>query len=299
MKPFVLAARFSMPVLILITALALWPAQSGAQEAHADYVVMGKSINHRQTSAGELGLLNTVFFAEVFKLPGGIIRNAILHGPGEAAAGLRFSDGDIHFLAGTRRYSIEALTEHFPDETYFFSFDTPDGNVRRMPVRFERDAGESRNPGPIRVTLKQGGVEAEPVSIDPEQDLEVSWSPFSKGSADPKGIIDDMIYVMMGDCMGNETVHSGHAISNPNALTYVAERFVIPASKLAPGQPFQLEVEHSNMDTAEWQQIEQIITYAATTFLDIRTTGEDPGMRTCPHQPYAMDGGQTDRERLP
>lgn len=301
MKSLFSIAHATLPTLLLTGSLGLGPVDALGQERHADYVVIGKSINHRQAADGDLQLLNTVFFAEVFKLPGGEIRNAVLHGPGEAAEGLAFSDGDIHFLAGTRRYSIEALTEHFPDETYFFSFDTPDGNVRRMPVRFERDAGESRNPGPIRVTLRQAAREVNPLAVDPDRDLEVSWSPFEKGAADPRGIIDDMIYVMMGDCMGNETVHSGHAISDPHALTFVAERFVIPADKLLPGQPFQLEIEHSNMDTAIWRQIEQIITYAATTFLDIRTTGEDLSNQRqgCPEQPFAMDGGQTDRERQP
>ena len=285
---------------LLVACFLVGCAASGTAEAqhqHADYVVLGKSINHRQSEDGELTLLNTVFFAEVFKTPDGVIRNAVLHGPGEAENGLRFSDGDIHFLAGTRQFSIEALTKNFPDTSYYFSFDTPDGNVSRMPATFRRDAGESRNPGPIRVSLSQRGHAVRPDSVDPELDLQVSWTPFEKGGADPKGIIDDMIYVMMGDCFGTETVHSGHAISNPDALTYTADSFRIPAGKLAPGRPFQLEVEHSNMETDRWRSIEQIITYAATTFLDIRTTGNDAEALGCPGQPLAMDGGQTDRER--
>ena len=130
--------------------------------------------------------------------------------------------------------------------------------------------GASRNPGPIRVTLQQDGRAAKPASIDPDKDLTIAWTPFFKGAADPNGIIDDMIYVMMGDCLGNETVHSGHAISDADALTYRASQFVIPAEKLFPGRPFQLEIEHSNMDTDVWKEIEKIVTYAATTFLDIQ-----------------------------
>ena len=92
-------------------------------------------------------------------------------------------------------------------------------------------------------------------------------------------------------------MHSGHAISNPDALTFRASEFTVPAEKLDPGQPFQLEIEHSNMDTSVWNGIEQIVTYAATTFLDIRTTGENMQNPACPDVPYAMDGGQTDRVR--
>lgn len=282
----------------MLLGLALMASTPVAQELHADYVVMGKSINHRQAANGDLTLLNTVFFAEVFKTSGGEVSNAVLTGPGYASQGMQFPDGDILFLAGPRQYSIAAITELFPDSTYYFSFDTPDGRVNNMPVTFQRDEGEIRNPGPIKVSLFQGGEKADPDNIDPDQALTVRWSPFSKGAEDPNGITDDMIYVMMGDCLGNETVHSGHAISNPNALTYQASEFIIPASKLYPGQPFQLEIEHSNSETNRWNNIEQIVTYAATTFLDIRTTGVDQSDSNCPLQPYAMDGGQTDRERL-
>jgi hypothetical protein len=97
--------------------------------------------------------------------------------------------------------------------------------------------------------------------------------------------------------MGSEIVHSGHAISDTHALTFEADNFVIPARNLRPGQPFQLEVEHSNMDTDVQQDIEVIVTYAATTFLDFRTTGIDESDLSCPDVPYAMDGGQTDRQR--
>ena len=51
------------------------------------------------------------------------------------------------------------------------------------------------------------------------------------------------------------------------------------------------------MDTDIQQDIEVIVTYAATTFLDLRTTGQPSRDLTCPDVPYAMDGGQTDRER--
>lgn len=268
-----------------------------AQEQHADYVVIGKSINTRQSPAGELSLLNTVLFAEIFATPEGVVTNGTLTGPGDARDGLEFPEGRIQFLAGVREFTIEALTERYPDATYYFSFDTPDGAVRNLPATFRRDAGETRNPGPIRLTLSQEGTIVEPARIDPSKALTVRWSPFDKGAPDPRGIAQDMIYVMMGDCMGVETVHSGHAISDAHALTYEADSFVIPADKLHPGQPFQLEVEHSNMDTDIQQGIEVIVTYAATTFLDIRTLGHDRESRACPDVPFAMDGGQTDRRR--
>jgi hypothetical protein len=287
-----LMTRFVLAVMLVLASVPLF-----SQSRHADYVVVGKSINTRQSWDGALSLLNTVFFAEIFVTPDGLVTNGILSGPGEAAGGLRFPEGRIQFLAGTRQFSIEALTEHFPDTTYYFSFDTPDGNVRNLPATFRRDDGELRNPGPIRLTLHQSGSVTAPDAVDPEKDLVVRWTPFAKGASDPRGIAEDMIYVMMGNCMGEETVHSGHAISDAHALTFEATQFTIPSDKLHAGQPFQLEVEHSNMDTDVKQDIEIIVTYAATTFLDIRTIGTDTQNMNCPEDPYAMDGGQTDRER--
>ena len=286
------------PIRLALASLLCLPiAVLAGPEQHADYVVVGKSINHRQAPTGDLSLLNTVFFAEVFETGSGTVSNAVLRGPGEAADGIPFSGDGIHFLAGTRQFTIEGLTKNFPDTTYLFDFDTPDGNVRDFPATFMRDAGEMRNPGPIEISLFQNGEPALPGAIDPDQDLTVRWSPFTKGAADPNGIIDDMIYVIFGDCLGNEIGHSGHAISNPDALTYAATEYVISADLLEPGQPFQLEVEHSNMDTAIERDIEIIVTYAATSFLDLKATGVDQSEKGCPSIPYAMDGGQTDRER--
>ena len=232
--------------------------------------------------------------ARAFETALGGVTNSVLEGPGDAVAGLRFPEGRIHFLAAERQPTIAELTEHYPDATYTFSFDTPSGRVDGLPVTF--DAG-GRNPGPIRLVLRQGGEVVAAHAVDASRDLEVAWTPFEKGAEDPLGIADDMIYVIFGNCLGEETVHSGHAISDGEALTFRDVRFTIPAAALRPGEPFQLEVEHSEMDTDRQLGIETIVTWAATTFLDIRTLGESTGERSCPAVPWAMDGGQTDRER--
>ncbi len=280
-------------VLLVLSALSF--STLGAQEQHADYVVLGKSINHRQTPDGELILLNTVFFGEIFKTKNGTVTNGYLSGPGEASNHLKFSEGDVLFLAGKRQFSIEALTKNFPDTTYYFNFDTPDGNIRDMPVTFTRDKGKIRNPGPIKIFIHQDGKIAAPNAVNPDLDLRVSWSPFEKGAADPRGIIDDMIYVILGNCMGEKIVHSGPAFNDGPNLTFRAAEFIIPKERLHPGQPYQLEVEHSEMDTGVYKKIEIIVTYAASSFLDIKTTGTNTQMPDCPDVPYAMDGGQTDR----
>jgi len=295
----------SLPItLLLIAACGTEEApKSGSPSDHADYVVIGKSVNHRQQEIGKLNLLNTVFFAEIFQTKmavaeGGTVMNSYLSGPGNAKDGLEFSNDEARYLTGGRRTTIEELTEIFPDDTYYYNFDTPDGNIRDLPATFKRDGNESLNPDPINIFLAQGGIPANPNTIDPDQDLVISWDPFEKGAADPNGMIDDMIYAMFGNCMGIEVGHSGHAF-DPGSLTYIENEFTIPKETLHAGQPFMVEVEHSNMETDIFEDIEIIVTYAASTFLDIQTTGENTENTACPAVPYAFDGGATDRERAP
>jgi hypothetical protein len=268
---------------------------------YVDYVVMGKSINHRQSLNSELKLLNTVFFAEIFPVEIDLmnisVSNGVLTGPGDASKGLNFSSARIPFLAGQREMTIKALTRRFPDSTYFFSFDTLAGSIKNLPATFVRNENELSNPNPIEIALFQQENKVDINAINPDQDLKVTWSNFDKGSTDSNNIIDDMIYVILGNCHGEEIEHSGHAISNKKALTFDKNEFIIPKSRLSSGQVYQLEVEHSNMETDTNQNIEIIVTYAATTFLDFKTKGENLELLKCPADPYAMDGGQTDRIR--
>jgi len=298
-----LAMKTFSPLVFLFMILSASANENneniGTPSEHVDYVVMGKSINHRQSSTTRLDLLNTVFFAEIFPveidLISASVTNGLLIGPGDAADGLNFSSARIPFLAGQREMTIANLTQRYPDSTYFFSFDTPAGSIKNLPATFIKNEDEISNPGPIEIALYQQSNEVDSSAINSDQDLKVTWSNFIKGAADPNNIIDDMIYVILGNCHGEEIEHSGHAISNESALTYDKQEFVIPREKLTAGQVYQLEVEHSNMETDIYKNIEIIVTYAATTFLDFRTKGKNPEFQECPEYPYAMDGGQTDR----
>jgi len=298
-----LAMKTFSPLVFLFMILSASANENneniGTPSEHVDYVVMGKSINHRQSSTARLDLLNTVFFAEIFPVEINLISesvtNGLLTGPGDAADGLNFSSARIPFLAGQREMTIANLTQRYPDSTYFFSFDTPAGSIKNLPATFIKNEDEISNPGPIEIALYQQSNEVDISAINSDQDLKVTWSNFIKGAADPNNIIDDMIYVILGNCHGEEIEHSGHAISNESALTYDKQEFVIPREKLTAGQVYQLEVEHSNMETDIYKNIEIIVTYAATTFLDFRTKGKNPEFQECPEYPYAMDGGQTDR----
>ena len=281
-----------LPLLILSACV---PQSSGPEE-DVQFVLLGKTRNYRQSGDGSVAFLNTVFFGEIFLNEGGSVTNGYVTGPGEAKDGLYFGDQKVPFLAGNRHTSTDALELDYPDGTYYFNYDTPHGNVRDQAVTFTQHEGRSRYPSPISIHLSQDSLTANPEAIDPNKDLVVTWSSFEYGAADPNGIIDDMIYVILGNCSGEKIVHSGPAFSEAS-LTFRATEFTITKESLHPGQPFQLEVEFSEMDTDRQADGISIVTYAASTFLDIRTTGENAQDVVCPTHPYAMDGGQTDREK--
>jgi hypothetical protein len=284
--------------LALCTLVAFYSCSPSAPDLDVQFVLLGKTRNYRQSEAGALTFLNTVFFGEIFLNDGGVVSDGSVTGPGDAARGLHFGNEEVPFLAGNRHTSIDALEEQYPDGTYHFNFDTPHGNVRDLPVTFSKHGLESRFPAPVEIFLFQHGEVAAPSAIDPNEDLRVSWNEFERGAADPNGIIDDMIYVILGDCLGVKTVHSGRAFATPS-LTYVAREFTIPKENLHAGLPLQVEVEFSEMDTDRPNNLVSIVTYATSTFLDIRTTGTDVQEMACPAQPFAMDGGQTDRTKPP
>ena len=293
--------KYIKTVFLLFIISIPYQSLFGSTGEYVDYVVMGKSVNYRQKNNEKLILLNTVFFAEIFPTDldskKNQVTNAFLKGPGDVNGSLAFSGTKIPFFAGQREMTIEDLNKRYPDDTYFFNFDTPNGKIRNFPVSFKSESSYTQRPESVRISLLQNEKKVDLTQIDPNQDLKVKWSNFTVGSKDPNQIIDDMIYVILGDCMGNEIDHSGHALSDPNALTFDKKQFVIKKDLLFPGEPFQLEVEHSNMETSIHKNIEIIVTSATTTFLDFKTSGESQRKLSCPKNPLAMDGGQTDRVR--
>jgi hypothetical protein len=147
----------------------------------------------------------------------------------------------------------------------------------------------------LRVTLRQHGLPVVSNSVDPDEDLEVTWSAFVTGEADPNGIVDDLLFVVVGNCRGEKIEHSGRPFEGTPYLTYTTSSYIVPAAKLAPGEPHQLFVEHARVDTSMEAGVVGLVTYAATSFLDFRATGEAEG-EPCPPAMPKIDQGQTDRQ---
>ncbi len=272
-------------------ALLLAASLASGPRDHVSFLVLGKTTNHRQSGGGELGLLNYHFFAEIFVREGGSVSDAFLVFPGGDASS--FEDrGYVLDLHGGRFDAEEALDRAYPAGGYAVRFRTPDGPVEGRVLRMRG----SRIPAPARITFSQDGKSVSPESVDPAKDLIVKWSEFESGEPDPNGILDDLVFVVVGNCRAERVVHSGRPFEGTHFLTYVAKSYTIPGGKLAPGEPHQMFVEHAAVDTGEEEGIVGLVTYASTTFLDFHTLGSPAGP-SCPEVMPPFDGGQTDRRR--
>lgn len=277
--------------LALVSALGV----SGGPE-HVSFLVMGKTTNHRQVPGGPMRLLNYHFFAEIFVREGGRVADASLTFPNGAVQGFE-DEGYVLELHGGRYDDEKTLDRLYPNGVYRFLYETPAGVVhsRLLEVRGTGE-GKSRIPDPPRITLVQEGREISSESVDPEKDLAVTWSEFRDGAPDANGIVDDLVFVVLGNCRGEKTVHSGRPFEGTPYLTFQTTEYVIPKEKLAPGEPHQMFVENAVVDTSRENGVVGLVTYAATTFLDFRTTG-DPSGPTCPAEMPRIDQGQTDRPK--
>jgi hypothetical protein len=258
---------------------------------HVSFLVMGKTTNHRQSESGALQLLNYHFFSEIFLREGGQVSEASLRFPGDGTES--FEDrGPVLELHGGRYETEEALDGNYPAGDYALRFATPGGVVERRVLRMSG----SRIPKPPQITLVQNGSPASPQSIDPERELTVRWSEFEGAHSDAAGILDDLVFVVIGNCHAERVVHSGRPFEETPFLTYRETEYVVPGGKLSPGETHQMFVEHASVDASEEDGIVGLVTYASTTFLDFRTLGAPAG-RPCPEVMPPFDGGQTDRKR--
>lgn len=283
------------PVLFLFCLLLplITPA---SEQQDVSFVVLGKTANYRQSYDASHSLLNYHFFAEIFLKEKGRISNAALITPGGKSELVFEGEGSVLEVHGGRYRSESELNSAFPDGNYIFSYRLSDRTLLNESVMIKNDSSHSRIPEPVRIYLSQAGRKVKPVSIDANTDLIVSWSPFESGNVDPNGIVDDLVFVVTGNCQGEKIDHSGGPFGDGEYLTFASKQYTIPASKLSAGMTYQVFVEHAEMDTSMYRGIPEIATWATTTFLDIQTEGEElSGRGQCPSTMPAMDGGQTDR----
>jgi hypothetical protein len=272
-------------------------ASAGSPGDHVSFFVIGKSSNARQSVTGELSLIDMGFFAEIFKLAGGEVTDAQMQLVAEGSEPIPFDregDGGAVLFGhdGNRHQNVAAVDEELPNGDYAFSFSTPGGDVEDFVVTLSGAGGATDLPPAPLIRLEQNGAAVSPDAVEPGVDVRVTWTPFATGRADPNGISDDLIFVMMADCNGERAFHSGRPLATPNPLepdkpsadllTFADDEVTMPGAAISPGMRYELKVEHARLlDTDEQHDVVGMSTYAVTTFLDIIATG-DAGANSCP-----------------
>jgi hypothetical protein len=265
---------------------------AGSPGDHVKFFVIGKSWHYEQDVAGEVTLVDLGYFAEIFKTVEGVASDARmqLEQPGsEPIPFVREADGGavLHGRAGKRHEGLAALDAELPNGDYVFSFTTPAGEVKDYEVTLAGEDGKTDLPPAPKITLAQDGKPVASNEVAPGVDVLVGWTPFDTGRADPNGIADDLIFVMMADCRGERAFHSGRPLGTPNplepdressrVLTFKDTEITIPGDAFAPGITYKLDVEHARLlDTDQRHGVVGMSTFAVTTHLHITVTGEAP-----------------------
>lgn len=272
-------------VSLLLACTAESPVPPASESAsindHVTFYGVGKVARYQQHMDSTLEDLGPVFFAEIFIAVGGEVTAARVRFPDRFREmrdlEYRYSEsdeiGDVMYLSGIAD-SIEAMEAEYPTGAYEFSFSTPGGDVLNSVVSFEGGF----YPTPPVIVFEQGGEPIAFDAVDPARDLTITWPPFSEGDADPNGILDDLIFVAIDSCTVEDIVHSGRPFEKDDYLTFRAERYVVPAGTLLPGQTYSMYVEHALLpNTQQDYGMPAFATFAASTYMDFMTTGEtDP-----------------------
>jgi hypothetical protein len=253
---------------------------------HVTFYGTGKVARYQQHMDSSLENLGPLFFAEIFIAAGGEVSDASIRFPDGSVRQLEYrhseSDeiGDVMYLSGLAD-SSDALEADFPTGAYEFTFSTPGGDVTDSVVSFEGGAFPAQ---PV-IIFEQDGERVNFDAVDVARDLVITWPPFSEGNADPNNVLDDLIFVAIDSCNVEDIVHSGRPFENDEHLTYRAERYVVPAGLLEPGQTYSMYVEHALLpNTQQDYGMPAFATFAGSTYMDFRTAGDtDPSY--CKPQP--------------
>lgn len=245
----------------------------------------GKVARYQQQMDSTLELLEPLFFAEIFIAAGGEVSDASVTFPPPVSEtytlDYRYSEsdaiGDVMYLSGMAP-DFETLEARYPSGPYSFSFSTPHGNVENSVVTF---SGRSFPRQPV-IIFEQRGETIGFEDVDPHADLVITWPPFAEGRADENGILDDLIFVAIDSCTVEDIVHSGRPFERDDYLTFRASEYVVPANTLAPGQSYQMYVEHAILPhTQDEHGMPAFTTFAASTYMDFKTRGAtDPAYCT-------------------
>ncbi len=260
------------------------------------FFVLVKSSNYSQSVTGELTFLNYHFFSELFPKGSNTIEfSGELKRHDAPDAPMPYENrGSNFYIEGGHFQTLQALDEAYPNGEFAFSIHGA-GETIEASLKLSGPGGKTDIPAPITISLQQNDAVVRPDQVDPARPLSISWSNYSNGGPDPRGVVDDMIFVVVQDCEGERIVHTGLPFKRPDYLRFDAAGLTVDAGTLNPGEPYAMFVEFPHVvDSAIVGGTPGFTSYATATYLDLHTTGDGATTRCAPEMP-AMDTGQTDR----
>lgn len=190
------------------------------------------------------------------------------------------SRGDNYYVEGGHFDSEEDVDRAHPNDSYVLNLEAPTVTLRDFTLELEGPNGETDIPEPIRVSLWQEDGLVHPLSVDPVKDLVVRWSAYSNGVEDPRGIVDDMIFLVIADCHGERIVHTGLPFQG-EYTTFRTTEMGVEAGTLRPGHSYSVFVEFPHVvDSRVERGVPGFTSYATATYFDLQTKGE----RAAPHR---------------
>ena len=273
-------------IILIIASFALLACdiQQNKNSVNDDvlFLVLGKMAIYIQSPSGEHTLRDHHFVAEIMPKEDGKILGGTLTSKNDPDFNLPFNPEGPQFLAhGERVMEAEALHNAHPDGTYMFNYQTQNGEMVDQPLTIKRRKTTDIMPEPATLTLSQNGIKISPNTVNPDQDLTISWTPMKGNTKVEASELADLIFVLGFDCFGNNIAHSGRPFNGKPFLTYETSNYTIPAESLKPGLSYDLIVEQATADVERYQGVPGIATYATLTFLNAATTGATNG-GTCP-----------------
>jgi hypothetical protein len=243
------------------------------------FTLLEKSKSYELDESGKLKLLKNEFVYETILSKGGAIVEGILKRVNNDEKVFELKASDSFFNRYANHYEdFVALDKAHPNTDYLINITGKISKISDLKLSLNGPDGEVQIPDPIRISLVQDNNVVTASEVDADKDLQITWSNFSKGGPDPKGILDDLIFALVSDCHGKSVSRSGIPFIMQDYLTYEAEQHLVPAEKLQPGLDYVVTVVHVNgVDTAKTGETTAMATYNTSTKMKFQARGENTG----------------------
>ena len=234
--------------LMALAVLMLVGQVVDAQEKDVSFFVVGKATRFVQDFDGDVTTKGVYFFGEIFLNQDGAVEGPHLSTPNREFTEFSSNrNGSLRSVPRQDFESIEELDAAFPDGKYSMSAKSASGEMVDHSVTFRnREDHPDRFPHPVQVFFSQGGSFVDPQTIDSQQDLIISWTPFRSGRADPQRISGDLIFAIGStDGEPESPFRSELPFKSIPALSYNDQSFRIPCERLVSGKTYSMVVEHA------------------------------------------------------